>query len=117
MSIDELSLLILWLVVSVLTLVLYLRVHVRDWGMMGLVLVMMGLTTLVTRSVLIEYDVLNDGHPSYVLWRTLVIIGAPFAIAGFAAGVWRDPPPVRQVVARLSFLFVFVVVLTALFAL
>lgn len=117
MNIAELSVWALWAVVVTLTLVLYLRVDVHDWGMVGLVIVLMGATTLVSRSLLRYYGWLDMDHETLFLWRALVLIGAPLAIAGYIAGLWRDPPPARQIVSRIVALAIVVTVLTLLMAL
>lgn len=117
MTFAELAVWALWAVVVTLTLVLYLRVNVHDWGMVGLVIVLMGATTLVTRSLLRYYGWLEIDHETLFLWRALVLIGAPLAIAGYIAGLWRDPPPARQIVRRIVVLTIVVTVLTLLMAL
>ncbi len=94
----------LWLVCVTLTLVLYIRVDVRDWGMVGMTTVLFGASVLTTRTMLRMYDLDYGGEGSLYAWRLLVIIGAPLAVAGYAAGVLRDPPPTRQIVGRLSVL-------------
>lgn len=114
MSMGELSAWALWAVIVTLTLVLYLRVDIHDWGMVGLVIVLFGATTLVTRSLLHYYGLLGIGNETPFLWRALVLIGAPLAISGYIAGLWRDPPPLRQIVVRLVALAVVVTALTLL---
>lgn len=96
----------MWLVVTILTLVLYLRVDTNDWGMVGLTTFLAGGCVLLTRSLLYAY-----GHDVWrgellVIWRLLVLVGAPVATAGLLAGVLREPPPRRQIVERLVLLIV-----------
>lgn len=68
--------------------------------------VLFGLSTLLTRSILMTYGLLDVEDETLFLWRVLVLIGAPLAISGYIAGLWRDPPPVRQIVIRLGILAV-----------
>lgn len=106
MSMGEVAAWSLWAVVTVLALILYLRVDIHDWGMVGFTVFVAGACVLLSRSLLAWY-----GHDIWraellVIWRGLVLIGAPVAIAGYVAGIVRDPPPRRQIVTRLALLAV-----------
>ena len=112
MNFGEVSAWALWAVITVLALVLYIRVDLHDWGMVGFTIFTMGACVLLSRSLLAWY-----GHDVWrgellVIWRTLVLVGAPVATAGFIAGMLREPPPRRQVVIRLALLALVAVAIT-----
>lgn len=107
--------LIMWLMtVTTLTLAftLYIRVDIHDWGMVGLTTFTSGVSILLVRWVMRHYGWIDDSPVMVILWRMLVVIGAPLALTGFVMSFWRDKPPARQVLVRLSVLVLFIVVLT-----
>jgi ABC-type sugar transport system permease subunit len=98
MNMGDLVLWTIWAFFVVLTLVLYLRVDWHDWGLVGMTIALFGLTILVT---MIATDDRWFQAETRVLWRTLVFVGVPVAVAGYVAGMVRDPIPRRQIIRRL----------------
>ena len=102
MSVIEVVYWLMWGFVAGLSLVLYLRVDWHDWGAVGLVTALFGATVLLTGIIYAHYggDVLLA--EANVLWKLLVLVGAPVAVAGYIAGMIRDPVPCWQIVRRLA---------------
>lgn len=92
-----------------LTVVLYIRVDIHDWGMVGFTVMMFGASVLLVRWV-VKMHGWGDADELYVVWRLLVLIGTPFALTGYVLGMVREPPPMRQVLCRLALLVVIVTV-------
>jgi len=114
MSVIEVVYWLMWGFVAGLSLVLYLRVDWHDWGAVGLVTALFGATVLLTGIIYAHYggDVLLA--EANVLWKLLVLVGAPVAIVAYILGMIRDPVPCWQIVRRLAAL---AVALTVLFVL
>lgn len=91
----------LWAFFVALTLVLYLRVDWHDWGLLGMTVVCLGITILLSMIVARQYGWIWLRAETRVLWQSLVLIGAPVAIAGYLAGMIREPIPRRQIAVRL----------------
>ena len=109
MNWGEVAMWTLTLAVLSLTVVLYVRVNIHDLGMVGFTIMLFGASVLLTSWVMAVYGWGDSGDSLAILWRGLVLIGAPRAIGGYLAGFIREPPPARQVTARL---FVLVMLIT-----
>jgi hypothetical protein len=110
-TLDEIVYWTLWAFCVALFLVLYLRVHWRDWGMVGMTGVMFAAVVLLSRTLLRHY-----GHTMYVdelmvLWRVMLMISAPMAFLGFGFSMKRDPVPLSQIARRLMVLVTLIVVI------
>lgn len=116
MMFAEVSAWALWVATITLTLILYLRVKLHDWGMVGLTIFLFGASVLTTRTMLRQYDLEYGGDSSLYAWRILVLIGTPIAITGYVVGWKNNPPPRRQVLTRLAVLIVALLVPVALYA-
>ena len=116
MTFAEVSVWALWIATITLTLILYLRVKLHDWGMVGLTIFLFGASVLTTRTMLRQYDLEYGGDSSLYAWRILVLIGTPIAITGYVVGWKNNPPPRRQVLTRLAVLIVALLVPVALYA-
>lgn len=104
MPVAELAVWAMWGVTVTLALVLYIRVDIHDWGMVGMTIFLFGAAVLLSRSLLRYYGQDDGGPVVLASWRALVLIGAPVAITGYLLGLFREPPPWRQVVGRLAVL-------------
>lgn len=104
MSWGEVAMWVLTIAVLTLTVVLYVRVDIHDWGMVGFTAMLFGASVLLIRWVMAVYALGHADDELQLLWRLLVLIGAPFALAGYILGLFREPPPVRQVALRLAVL-------------
>ena len=111
MSWNELTMWLMTIISLTLAITLYLRVDIHDWGMVGLTIFVSGASALMVRWVARTYGWVDDASALLVLWRFLVVLGAPLALAGFVMSFWRDPPPRRQVVMRLAWLLTITLVL------
>src|SRR5690606_40669481 len=80
MTFAEVSVWALWVATVTLTLILYLRVKLHDWGMVGLTIFLFGASVLTTRAILRQYDLEYGGDSSLYAWRIFVLIGTPIAI-------------------------------------
>ncbi len=116
MQMGEIVVWLLTIVFCAMTLVLYIRVDIHDWGMVGFTVLLFGCSVLLVRAVLHMYGVIDTEQEMLMLWRLLVLIGGPVALAGYVMGLWRDPPPARQVITRLVVLALVTAVMALVFA-
>ena len=104
MNLNEITMWLMTIISLTLAITLYLRVDIHDWGMVGLTIFVSGASVLMVRWVARTYGWVDDASALLVLWRFLVVLGGPLALAGFLMSFWRDPPPRRQVAMRLAWL-------------
>ena len=104
MSWNEITMWLMTVISLTLAITLYLRVDIHDWGMVGLTVFVFGASVLMVRWVARTYGWVDDSPAMLVIWRFLVVTGAPLALSGFVMSFWRDPPPVRQIGLRLAWL-------------
>lgn len=91
----------LWGFVFCLTLVMYLRVDWHDWGAVGMTAVLFGELVLLSSIIWRYYGGREFLGEASALWKVLVLVGAPLAIAGYVTGMIRDPVPRGQLIRRI----------------
>lgn len=101
MGITELTAYAIWIGAFLLAFTIYLRVDWHDWGMVGLMLFAAGATFLMTRSITWYWGSPYLRGELLVMWRALILTGVVLMTIGQIKGLFRDPPPQRQVVRRL----------------
>lgn len=101
MTVSEIAIWLIAVLVVMLTLVLYIRVDLHDWGMVGFTAFMFGISVLMVRVILRSEGWVGDSPDLIIVWRLFVILGAPVALAGYILGIKRKTPPARQVARRL----------------
>lgn len=101
MSWDFILLSVIWLALASTVLTLYVRIHISEWGLLGLMILLFGAWVLVNRSLMSEREIHALSREQLYLWRWSAVIGSVIVLAGQVASVYRDPPPAHQVTRRL----------------
>lgn len=94
---------LIWFALASTVVALYVRVHLSEWGLIGLMLLLAGAWVLVNRSLMHDLGVRVLQEEQFYLWRWLAVVGSVIVMAGQFAALKKDRPPWRQVVRRLTF--------------
>lgn len=97
---DQAILFVLWLVFIALTLTLLMKVDWKDWGLVGLLLLSAGVTSLLTRSSLSRFGIPEFQQELLWLWRSFALIGGSVVLMGLMTEFVRSPPLFWQSVRR-----------------
>jgi len=103
MTWEMLLLVVIWGALASTVVAMYIRIHISEWGLVGLMLLLGGAWVLVNRSLMDDLGVSALQDEQFYLWRWLAGIGSVIVMAGQIATLKRDRPPWQQVVRRLAF--------------
>jgi len=101
MTWDFVLLSIIWLALASTVLTLYVRIHISEWGLLGLMILLFGAWVLVNRSLMSQREIDTLSREQLYLWRWAAVVGSVIVLIGQIASVIRDPPAAEQVTRRL----------------